>query len=167
MVLKMIAGIKLDARCNVALLTPPTTMARMWLTFGVLTPLLAIFIAQRTSLAENYWPWFLATHPDSARASEQKFGGVNYGPDLTRNLGQGDQRPLQVPASPPVAHHTLDIQGDLPKDAFVRRIVAVGDLHGDFGNARKVLEMSEVIDEEGKWSGKVDFFVQTGDIIDR
>ena len=141
-------------------------MARLWLTFGVLTPLLAIFIAQRTSLAENFWPWFLATHPDSVQATKQPFG-VNYGSDLTRKLGQGDQQPLQVSTPSPIVHHASDIQGDLPKDAFVRRIVAVGDLHGDFGNARKVLEMSGVVDEEGEWTSQVDFFVQTGDIIDR
>lgn len=142
-------------------------MARMWLTFGVLAPLLAIFIAQRTSLAENYWPWFLATHPDSARVSEQQLRGANYRPDLTQNLGQGDQQPFKASTPLSSPHHTSDIQGDLPKDAFVRRIVAVGDLHGDFDNARKVLEMSGVIDEGGKWTGDVDFFVQTGDIIDR
>ena len=141
-------------------------MARLWLTFCVLTPLFTIFIAQRTSLAENYWPWFLATHPDSAQATEQQLGAI-YGPDLTQELGQGDQQPLHVSTPPAVAHHASEIQGDLPEDAFVRRIVAVGDLHGDFGNARKVLEMSGVIDKEGKWTGQVDFFVQTGDIIDR
>lgn len=148
-------------------LTPSTTMARVWLTFGVLTPLLAIFIAQRTSLAENYWPWFLAVHPDSAQATEQPLGGVNHGSDLTQKLSQGGQQPLQVSTPPPIVHYASDAQGDLPKDAFVRRIVAVGDLHGDFGNARKVLEMSGVADEGGKWTGQVDFFVQTGDIIDR
>ena len=47
------------------------------------------------------------------------------------------------------------------------RIVAVGDLHGDIGNAQKVLEMAGVVDSDGRWSGKVDIFVQTGDIIDR
>ena len=50
---------------------------------------------------------------------------------------------------------------------FVRHIVAVGDLHGDLLNARRVLEFSGVTDEFGDWSGEVDFFVQTGDIIDR
>ena len=50
---------------------------------------------------------------------------------------------------------------------FVRHIVAVGDLHGDLPNARRVLEFSGVTDEFGDWSGEVDFFVQTGDIIDR
>ena len=47
------------------------------------------------------------------------------------------------------------------------RIVAVGDLHGDIGNAQKVLEMARVVDSDGIWSGEVDIFVQTGDIIDR
>jgi hypothetical protein len=50
---------------------------------------------------------------------------------------------------------------------FTRRIVAVGDLHGDFGNAFKVLRMANVIDDDGDWSGDVDYFVQTGDIVDR
>ena len=47
------------------------------------------------------------------------------------------------------------------------RIVAVGDLHGDIENAQKVLEMARVVDSNGRWSGEVDVFVQTGDIIDR
>jgi hypothetical protein len=38
---------------------------------------------------------------------------------------------------------------------------------GDIGNAQKVLNMAGVVDHDGKWSGDVDFFVQTGDIIDR
>lgn len=50
---------------------------------------------------------------------------------------------------------------------FVRRIVAVGDLHGDLLNARKVLQFAGVVDEEGNWTGETDYFVQTGDIIDR
>jgi Calcineurin-like phosphoesterase len=50
---------------------------------------------------------------------------------------------------------------------FTRHIVAVGDLHGDLPNARKVLRFSGVVDEDFNWSGDVDFFVQTGDIIDR
>jgi hypothetical protein len=56
---------------------------------------------------------------------------------------------------------------DLERHPFIRHIVAVGDLHGDLPNARRVLEFSGVIDEFGDWSGEVDYFVQTGDIIDR
>ncbi|PPQ99132.1 hypothetical protein CVT24_009321 [Panaeolus cyanescens] len=54
-----------------------------------------------------------------------------------------------------------------PRSTFTRHIVAVGDLHGDFANARRVLQFSGVTDSFGNWSGNVDFFVQTGDIIDR
>jgi Calcineurin-like phosphoesterase len=59
--------------------------------------------------------------------------------------------------------------GDVPgrRVQHFTRIVAVGDLHGDIGNAQKVLEMARVVDSDGMWSGEVDFFVQTGDIIDR
>lgn len=59
--------------------------------------------------------------------------------------------------------------GDIPgrRIQHSTRIVAVGDLHGDIGNAQKVLEMARVVDSDGMWSGEVDIFVQTGDIIDR
>lgn len=50
---------------------------------------------------------------------------------------------------------------------FERHIIAVGDLHGDFDSFYKVLRFSEVLNAEDEWSGKVDVFVQTGDIIDR
>jgi hypothetical protein len=50
---------------------------------------------------------------------------------------------------------------------FVRRIVAVGDLHGSMPNAEQVLRFSKVVDEKGNWTGNVDFFVQVGDIFDR
>ncbi|KAF9267872.1 Metallo-dependent phosphatase [Marasmius fiardii PR-910] len=50
---------------------------------------------------------------------------------------------------------------------FTRHIVAVGDLHGHFPNALKVLQFSGVVDEFGNWTGNADFFVQTGDMIDR
>ncbi|KAF8910629.1 Metallo-dependent phosphatase-like protein [Gymnopilus junonius] len=50
---------------------------------------------------------------------------------------------------------------------FSRHIVAVGDLHGDMPNARRVLRFADVVDDHGDWTGNVDFLVQTGDIIDR
>lgn len=50
---------------------------------------------------------------------------------------------------------------------YLRKIVAVGDLHGDMPNALKVLQMAHVVDANGDWSGEIDFFVQTGDIVDR
>lgn len=52
-------------------------------------------------------------------------------------------------------------------ETFERRIVALGDLHGHLPNALTVLKMSGVINEDQKWTGNVDYLVQTGDIIDR
>ncbi|KIJ52500.1 hypothetical protein M422DRAFT_26084 [Sphaerobolus stellatus SS14] len=50
---------------------------------------------------------------------------------------------------------------------YTLNLVAVGDLHGDYDNALKVLQMANVVDKNENWSGKVDYFVQTGDIVDR
>lgn len=50
---------------------------------------------------------------------------------------------------------------------YIRRIVAMGDLHGDYDNALNVLKMADVVDENGSWTGNIDYFVQTGDIVDR
>lgn len=51
--------------------------------------------------------------------------------------------------------------------SFSRKIVAIGDLHGDLPNALKVLQMAHAVDAQGNWSGEIDVLVQTGDIIDR
>ncbi|ORX90668.1 Metallo-dependent phosphatase [Basidiobolus meristosporus CBS 931.73] len=48
-----------------------------------------------------------------------------------------------------------------------RRVVAVGDLHGDFDSALKVLQLAKLVDAEGSWAGGNDILVQTGDIVDR
>jgi hypothetical protein len=48
-----------------------------------------------------------------------------------------------------------------------RRIVAIGDLHGDYEQAIKVLQLASLVDEQGNWSGEDATLVQTGDIVDR
>lgn len=60
----------------------------------------------------------------------------------------------------------IPLQANAPH-TFVRKIVAIGDLHGDLENARKAMRMAGVIDAADNWTGAVDFFVQTGDILDR
>ncbi len=49
---------------------------------------------------------------------------------------------------------------------MINRIVAIGDLHGDFGVFIKVLEMSRLIDNNGYWSGENTYLIQMGDILD-
>lgn len=78
----------------------------------------------------------------------------------------------QIPLSAQQPEQNVDTDDsevtiDEPRPRFTRRIVAVGDIHGDLDNAGRVLEMAGVVDEDGNWSGNIDVFVQTGDIIDR
>jgi hypothetical protein len=51
--------------------------------------------------------------------------------------------------------------------AAARRIVAIGDLHGDLGAARAALRLAGAIDAEDRWIGKDLTIVQIGDEIDR
>ena len=48
-----------------------------------------------------------------------------------------------------------------------RRIVAVGDLHGDLQNTFKVLEFAAVINERHEWIAPNTTLVQIGDVVDR
>jgi len=49
----------------------------------------------------------------------------------------------------------------------VERIVAIGDLHGDYDNYMATLRAAGLVDEKGKWSAGKTHLVQTGDIPDR
>ncbi|MEX2262820.1 MAG: metallophosphoesterase [Bryobacteraceae bacterium] len=49
----------------------------------------------------------------------------------------------------------------------VERVVAVGDVHGDYEAFVSVLRASGLIDDKGKWSGGKTHLVQTGDVVDR
>lgn len=49
----------------------------------------------------------------------------------------------------------------------VERIVAIGDLHGDYENYLSALRAAGLIDKKDKWSGGKTHLVQTGDIPDR
>jgi hypothetical protein len=60
-----------------------------------------------------------------------------------------------------------------PSDAIpwewtgVNKIIAVGDLHGDYGNFVKILIGTKVVDEGLHWIAGRTHLVQTGDIMDR
>ncbi|MBN2206247.1 MAG: metallophosphoesterase [Candidatus Aminicenantes bacterium] len=49
----------------------------------------------------------------------------------------------------------------------VERIVAVGDLHGDYDNFVDIMKATGMVDERLHWAGGRTHFVQTGDILDR
>ena len=48
-----------------------------------------------------------------------------------------------------------------------RRLVAIGDVHGDFKQAMRALELSKCMDASGHWVGGTTVLVQVGDILDR
>ena len=52
-------------------------------------------------------------------------------------------------------------------DAREPRIVAVGDIHGDQGAWRAIIEDAGLVDARGRWTGGDAILVQTGDIPDR
>ncbi len=75
----------------------------------------------------------------------------------------------RAPPEPVKAAHTAEA----PKPVSVRtrypaaeRVVAIGDLHGDFAAARAVLRLAGVSDGE-HWTGGAAVVVQTGDVLDR
>jgi len=49
----------------------------------------------------------------------------------------------------------------------VERVIAIGDLHGDYAQYLNVMRSAGLIDKNGKWSGGKTHLVQTGDITDR
>jgi hypothetical protein len=54
-----------------------------------------------------------------------------------------------------------------PASAESRRIVAVGDLHGDYDAYQAIMSEAKLIDAKGRWAGGETIFVQTGDVPDR
>ncbi len=49
----------------------------------------------------------------------------------------------------------------------VEKIIAVGDIHGDYDNFVKILKRAGLVDDRLTWSGGKTHFVQTGDLMDR
>lgn len=49
----------------------------------------------------------------------------------------------------------------------VEKIVAVGDIHGDYENFAVILKGTGIVDEELHWIAGKTHFVQTGDVMDR
>ncbi|KAM0786442.1 hypothetical protein ACM66B_001905 [Microbotryomycetes sp. NB124-2] len=63
--------------------------------------------------------------------------------------------------------HVLKPGSESPFRGYKQRIVAVGDVHGDFSALTSILRRSNLIDLRNNWIGGKDIFVQTGDNVDR
>ncbi len=49
----------------------------------------------------------------------------------------------------------------------IRKVVVIGDLHGDYDNFEKIIKRTGLVDSHLHWTGGDTHFVQTGDIMDR
>ena len=54
-----------------------------------------------------------------------------------------------------------------PVWADSEKIIAMGDLHGDYDAFLALMSQAGLIDAKGHWSGKKTIFVQLGDVVDR
>ncbi len=54
-----------------------------------------------------------------------------------------------------------------PAGADPAKIIAMGDLHGDYDAFLALMAQAGLIDAKGHWSGKQATFVQLGDVVDR
>ncbi|MGL4541456.1 MAG: metallophosphoesterase [Polymorphobacter sp.] len=61
----------------------------------------------------------------------------------------------------------LAAQATAAPSAAVPRIVAIGDLHGDFVAWRAIAQAAQLIDAKGRWTGGTTVLVQAGDVVDR
>ncbi|KAI5679765.1 hypothetical protein M9H77_00992 [Catharanthus roseus] len=78
--------------------------------------------------------------------------------DSNSSYGNGSLKPIVVNGDPPTF-----------VSAPGRRIVAVGDLHGDLYKTRSALEIAGVLSSDGQdsWIGGETVLIQLGDILDR
>jgi hypothetical protein len=76
----------------------------------------------------------------------------------------GPQAASSPAAAPPAASPPAAFALPLPEGA---RVVAVGDVHGDADQLRRVLRAAGLIDAAAAWVGGRDVLVQTGDQLDR
>ena len=61
----------------------------------------------------------------------------------------------------------LLVIGWCPAQAASARVVAVGDIHGDFDSFVGILQRAGIVDGEYRWVGGTTTLVQTGDFLDR
>jgi hypothetical protein len=63
---------------------------------------------------------------------------------------------------------TLSLASEKPCEwTGIKKIVAIGDLHGDYDNFIEILKGVKIVDDSLRWIGGETHFVQTGDILDR
>ena len=60
--------------------------------------------------------------------------------------------------------NTIEIRDVYPK---YKRIIVIGDLHGDLKQTIQILKLTKLINENREWIANATILIQTGDIVDR
>jgi hypothetical protein len=68
---------------------------------------------------------------------------------------------------PALAAAVMTILAVVPTAFAGERVVAVGDIHGNYDGLVSILQAAGLVDEEVRWVGGRTTFVQTGDVFDR
>lgn len=72
-----------------------------------------------------------------------------------------------VAASGPVVAQSSVVAAPPAVFDAVKRIVAIGDIHGDYEKFTAVLKLCQITDAQGRWVAGPTHLVQTGDVLDR
>ncbi len=89
----------------------------------------------------------------------------------TKQVSTAKQAPATkaMPNKPEAPKLRLEEPGEAAPTRLqaAKRVVAVGDVHGDLAAFEEALVLAGVTDEGGNWAGGDTIFVQTGDLLDR
>ena len=73
----------------------------------------------------------------------------------------------QCAYSRPINLREVDIAFPAPVKFAAKNVAAISDIHGQFGNMKKLLQANGIIDKELNWSFGDGHLVITGDVLDR
>lgn len=88
--------------------------------------------------------------------------GCDQGPSTRapeRPAAPTEVKPTEAPALPSWSASTVALEG--------RRLVAFGDVHGDWSATQRALRLGGLVDERDRWAGGTTVAVQVGDQLDR
>lgn len=88
-------------------------------------------------------------------------------PPVATILASAASSDTKASSDPVISAAALPKASDQSVWTNVARVVAVGDVHGDYEQLVAVLKSAGVIDDAGNWTGGKTHLVQTGDILDR
>jgi TPR repeat protein len=110
-------------------------------------------VKRAQALVDQWQP----SHPEAASDPKTQVAKLFKQPEVTPSANSAD-RVAPADSSPGAIQDVW---------TGVDRVIAVGDIHGDYEQFVKVLESADLIDGSGNWIGGKAHLVQTGDVVDR